>query len=136
MALSKIKVLNANKKLTVGSWYPKDEEELICKKLNVVVFILWELNKARDTIMRLKNHPIHEFTKFLWDVAAGGMIQVGQLEFLVREVQAVADDFKRSKNAWVKERTSTALRVMNEIICGDYIIDASIYTDPEGDLIL
>ena len=109
-------VRNPKITLPVGSWYPKDEEELICKKLYVVVFILWELNEARDKVKRLKNHPIHEYTRYLWGVAAGGMMQVGLLEFYVQEIQEVADDFKMSRNAWVKERTSTALRVMNEII--------------------
>lgn len=128
--MNKIVIRNPNTTLPVGSWYPEEEEELICKKLHVVVFILWELNEARNKVARLKNHPIHEYTRYLWGVASGGMMQVGLLEFYVREIQEVADDFKRSRNAWVKERTSTALRVMNEIIYGDYSIDTSIYTDP------
>ena len=128
--MNKIVVRNPKTILPVGSWYSKDEEELICNKLFVVVFILWELNKARDKIKCLKNHPIHEYTRYLWDVASGGMMQVGMLEFYAQEIQEVADDFKRSRNAWVKERTSTALKVMNEIIYGDYSIDTSIYTDP------
>jgi hypothetical protein len=131
--MNKIVVRNPNTTLPVGSWYPEEEEILICQKLYVVVLILYELRQGRETVRKLKNHPIHEFTSHLWDVAASLMMKVGQLEFLVREIQEVADDFKRSRNAWAKERTSTALRVMNEIIDGDYTIDKSIYTDPNRD---
>lgn len=128
--MNKIVVRNPNTTLPVGSWYPEEEEALICKKLYVVAFILYELRLGREKVRKLKNHSIHEFTIYLWDEAASLSMKVGQLEFLVREIQEVADDFKRSRNAWVKERTSTALRVMNEIIDGDYTIDSSIYTDP------
>ena len=131
--MTKIIVRNPNTTLPVGSWYPEEEEKLIGKKLLVVVFILYELHESRLKIRKLKNHPIHEFVKFLWDLAAGEMIQVGQLEFLIKDIQDVADDFKNSRNAWVKERTSTALRVMNEIIDGDYSVDTSIFIDPNKD---
>lgn len=131
--MSKIIVRNPNTTLPVGSWYPEEEEKLICEKLYVVVFILYELREGRETVRKLQNHSVHEFTIYLWNVAASLSMQVGTLEFLVEEIQEVADDFKRSRNAWAKERTSTALRVMNEIIDGDYTIDASIFTDPNKD---
>ena len=38
------------------------------------------------------------------------------LELLAKDIQEVADDFKHLRNAWVKERTSTALRLMNMLI--------------------
>lgn len=128
--MEKIIVRNPNTTLPIGSWYPEEEENMIAKKLFVVTFILYELYKGRDKVPRLFNHPIHEFTDYLWMTAGGGCIQVGLLEFLVLEIEQVEADFRRSRNDWVKERTKTALRVMNEIIYGDYTIDSSIYTDP------
>jgi len=116
-----------------GEWYPVDEEKSICKKLLVVVFILWELSESRNKVRLLKNHPIHKFTSYLWDMSAAGMVRVGELEMLVKDIEEVVDDFKNSRNLWVKERTTTALRVMNEIIDGDYSIDKSIYIDPRPD---
>lgn len=118
---------------TFGEWYPADEEKSICKKLLAVVFILWELSESRDKVRLLKNHPIHEFTSYLWEMSAAGMVRVGELELLVKNIEEVVNDFKNSKNPWVKERTTTALRVMNEIIDGDYSIDKSIYIDPRPD---
>jgi hypothetical protein len=124
--------MNKNSK-TFGEWYLADEEKSICKKLLVVVFILWELSESRGKVRLLKNHPIHKFTSYLWDMSAAGMVRVGELELLVKDIEEVVNDFKDSKNLWVKERTTTALRVMNEIIDGDYSIDKSIYIDPRPD---
>jgi len=45
-----------------------------------------------------------------------GNVRVGELELLAKDIQDVADDFKHSRNAWVKERTSTALHLMNDVI--------------------
>jgi hypothetical protein len=116
-----------------GEWYPADEEKSICKKLLVVVFILWELSESRDKVRLLKNHPIHKFTSYLWDMSAAGMVRVGELELLVKDIEEVVNDFKNSRNSWVKERTTTALRVMNEIINGDYSVDKSTYINPRKD---
>jgi hypothetical protein len=63
-------------------------------------------------------------------MSAAGMVRVGELELLVKDIEEVVNDFKNSRNLWVKELTTTALRVMNEIIAGDYSIDKSIYIDP------
>ena len=117
----------------IGEWYSSDDEKSICKKLLVVVFILQELSESRDKVRLLKNHPIHKFTSYLWETSAAGMIRVGELELLVKDIEEVANDFKNSRNLWVKERTTTALRVMNEIIAGDYSIDKLIYIDPRPD---
>jgi hypothetical protein len=126
--------MDSNKNsLMIGEWYPTDEEKSICKKLLIVVFILWELLELRDKVRLLKNHPIHKFTFYLWEFSAAGMVRVGELELLVKDIEEVVEDFKNSRNLWVKERTTTALRVMNEIIDGDYSVDESIYIDPRRD---
>lgn len=112
-SVSPISKLN---KGSFGSRYSVDEEKLICNKLWEIVSILQELGEARNTVKKLRNHPILDFTDFLKGFAFEGYVRVGQLEILAKDIQEVADDFKHSRNAWVKERTSTALRLMNEII--------------------
>ena len=99
-----------------GSWYSVEEEKLICNKLWEIVSILQELGEARNTVKKLRNHPIHDFTDFLKSFAFEGNVRVGELELLAKDIQEVADDFKHSRNAWVKERTSTAMCLMNELI--------------------
>ena len=101
---------------SVGSRYSVEEEKLICNKLWEIVSILQELGEARTSIKKLRNHPIHDFTDFLKGFAFEGYVRVGELELLAKDIQEVADDFKHSKNAWVKERTSTALRLMKGLI--------------------
>ena len=121
--MNNIVVRNPNISLPLGSWYTEDEEILICNKLYVVAFILEELKKSRDKVKKLRNHPIHEYTDYLWDVVAVKIIRVGELELLVKDIEELVVDFSRSKNEFVKERSSKALLVMNEIILGNYNID-------------
>jgi hypothetical protein len=123
-------VRNPDISLPIGSSYSPNEELLICNKLYVVASILDELKHSRGNVRKLKNHPIHEFTIYLWQVVANKMIRVGELELLVKDIEELVVDFSRSKNLYIKERTSTALRVMNEIIYGDYNVDTGIFKEP------
>ena len=109
-----------------GSRYSIEEEKLICNKLWEIVSILQELGEARTSIKKLRNHPIHDFTDFLKGFVFEGNVRVGELELLAKDIQEVADDFKHSKNAWVKERTSTALRLINRLINNDFTNEISI----------
>ena len=114
-----VESLSSTSKLKQGSFgsrYSVEEEKLICNKLWEIVSILQELGEARTSVKKLRNHPIHDFTDFLKGFAFEGNVRVGEIELLAKDIQEVADDFKHSRNAWVKERTSTALRLMNEII--------------------
>ena len=114
-----VESLSSTSKLKQGSFgsrYSVEEEKVICNKLWEIVSILQELGEARNTVKKLRNHPIHDFTDFLKGFAFEGNVRVGEIELLAKDIQEVADDFKHSRNAWVKERTSTALRLMNEII--------------------
>jgi hypothetical protein len=129
-----IVVRNPDISLQIGSRYSLNEELLICKKLFVVASILDELKHSRGTVRKLKNHPIHEFTIYLWEVVAIKMIRVGELELFVKDIEELAIDFSRSKNLYIKERTSTALRVMNEIIYGDYSIDSGTFKEHTSSL--
>jgi len=119
-----VESLSSTSKLKQGSFgsrYSVEEEKVICNKLWEIVSILQELGEARDTVKKLRNHPIHDFTDFLKGFAFEGNVRVGDLELLAKDIQEVADDFNHSRNAWVKERTSTALGLMNEIISNVFI---------------
>lgn len=112
-SVSPISQLN---KVSFGSRYSVEEEKLICNKLWEIVSILQELGEARNTVKKLRNHPIHDFTDFLKGFAFEGYVRVGELELLAKDIQEVAVDFKHSSNVWVKERTSTALQLTNDLI--------------------
>jgi hypothetical protein len=47
---------------------------------------------------------------------SNGNYTVIELELLQKDIEDVADDFKNSRNLWVKEKTSTALRLMQSLI--------------------
>ena len=81
-----------------------------------IVSILEELGEARTLIKKLRNHPIHDFTDFFKRYAIEGFFTVIELELLQKDIEDVADDFKKSRNLWAKEKTSTALTLMQSLI--------------------
>ena len=91
-------------------------EQQIREWLWEIVSILEELGEARTSIKKLRNHPIHDFTDFLKIYAIEGFYSVIELDLLQKEIEDVADDFNKSRNLWVKEKTSTALRLMQSLI--------------------
>ena len=91
-------------------------EQQIKDLLWEIVSILEELGEARTSIKKLRNHPIHDFTDFLKSYAIDGFYTVIELELLQKDIQDVADDFKNSRNLWVKDKTATALRLMQSLI--------------------
>ena len=91
-------------------------EQKIRDLLWEIVSILEELGEARTSIKKLRNHPIHDFTDFLKSYAIDGFYTVIELELLQKDIQDVADDFKNSRNLWVKDKTATALRLMQSLI--------------------
>ena len=93
-----------------------EDEQQIREKLFEIVSILEELGEARTSIKKLRNHPIHDFTDFFKIYAIEGFYTVIELELLQKDIQDVADDFKNSRNLWVKDKTATALRLMQSLI--------------------
>ena len=98
------------------SFHTTDVEKQIREKLLEIVSILEELGEARTSIKKLRNHPIHDFTDFLKSYAIEGFYTVIELELLQKDIEDVADDFKNSRNLWVKDKTATALRLMQSLI--------------------
>ena len=91
-------------------------EQKIRDLLWEIVSILEELGEARTSIKKLRNHPIHDFTDFFKRYAIEGFYTIIELELLQKDIEDVADDFKNSRNLCVKEKTSTALRLMQSLI--------------------
>ena len=85
-------------------------------RLFEIISILEELGEARTSIKKLRNHPIHDFNDFLKSYAIDGFYTVIELELLQKDIQDVADDFKNSRNLWVKDKTANALRLMQSLI--------------------
>jgi hypothetical protein len=73
-------------------------------------------------VKKLKNHPIHDYTGFLSDLVIGTLISRRELDHLILEAKEYRDDFKRSRNTWVKQRTATMVDLMQEIINGNFEI--------------
>jgi hypothetical protein len=93
-----------------------EDEKRIREKLFEIVSILEELGEARTSIKKLRNHPIHDFTDFFKRYAIEGFYTVIELELLQKDIQDVADDFKDSRNLWVKEKTAASLKQMVNVI--------------------
>ena len=93
-----------------------EDEQRIREKLFEIVSILEELGEARTSIKKLRNHPIHDFTDFFKIYVIEGFYTVIELELLQKDIEDVADDFKNSRNLWVKDKTATALKLMQSLI--------------------
>ena len=102
--------------------YTDAEEQAAIKKLAVVVKMLDCVCGVAGAVKKLKNHPIHGYTGFLSDLVIGTLISRRELEYLILEAREYKEDFKRSRNTWVKQRTATVVDLMQEIINGNFEI--------------
>lgn len=114
----------------VVSFYSINQGKLICDKLWVVVCILLEITHSKDYMREMTNHPIHEFTKNLWELTVSQTVAVGELEYINWALQEVTSDLKKLGDTWVIERASAAIRVMEETVDHHYTIDTSSYKEP------
>ena len=98
------------------------EEQAAIRKLAVAVKLLDCVCGVAGAVKKLKNHPIHDYTGFLSDLVIGTLISRRELEYLILEANEYKEDFKRSRNSWVKERTATVVDLIQEIINGNFEI--------------
>jgi len=103
-------------------WVDSEIEKLISIKLLVAVDILEEICKKKHEIKKLKNHPINEFTYFLKNYAAFGIFKIKEIELLRADVEDLVNDFKNSKNLFIKNRSIKVLNYFNEIIAENYVL--------------
>lgn len=102
--------------------FTEAEEATAIAKLAVAVKLLDCICGVAGAVKKLKNHPIRDYTGFLSDHVIGTFITRRELEHLILEAKEYREDFKRSKNTWVKERTAMVVQLMQEVIDGNFEI--------------
>ncbi len=107
--------------------YSDEEEQAAIAKLFVVVKVLECVCSASTSVKLLKNHTVHEFREFLFSLASGSFISRGELKHLILEAHELNNDFIRSRNSWVKERTQLVVDLMQEIIDGNFDVKPRVF---------
>ena len=108
--------------------YTDQEEQAAIDKLFVVVKVLECICSASTSVKLLKNHTVHGYREFLFSLASGSFISRGELKLLIREAHELNQDFIRSRNSWVKERTQLVVDLMQEIIDGNFEVKPRVLT--------
>jgi len=107
--------------------YTDQEEQAAIDKLFVVVKVLESICSASTSVKLLKNHTVHGYREFLFSLASGSFISRGELKLLIREAHELNQDFIRSRNSWVKERTQLVVDLMQEIIDGNFGVKPRVF---------
>lgn len=107
--------------------YTDKEKQAAIDKLFVVVKVLENICGASRSVKKLKNHSVHGYNEFLFSLASGSSISRGELKILILEAQELNNDFIRSRNPWVKERTQVVVDLMQEIIDGNFDVNPRVF---------
>ena len=95
------------------------EAQVALQKLTVAVKLLESVCGIKDAVKKLKNHPIHDYTVFLSDLRWDDVISRRRLAYLNLELKEYKEDFKRSRNTWVKQRTAMVVDLFQQMIDGN-----------------
>ena len=99
--------------------WTETEAQVVLQKVTVAVKLLESVCGIRDAVKKLKNHPIHDYTAFLSDLRWDDVISRRQLAYLILELKEYKEDFARSKNTWIKERTAIVVELFQQMIDGN-----------------
>ena len=99
--------------------WTETEAQVVLQKVTVAVKLLESVCGIRDAVKKLKNHPIHDYTAFLSDLRCDDAISRRQLVYLILELKEYKEDFARSKNTWIKERTAIVVELFQQMIDGN-----------------
>lgn len=113
--------------LSPGQNFTDAEQQTAMQKMAMVVDLLESVCSVKDAVKKLKNHPIHDYTDFLFTWTASSCVSKGELKHLILELQEYKEDFKQSKNTWVKQRTAMVVELMQEMIDGNLAIPKRAY---------
>ncbi|WP_090128815.1 zf-TFIIB domain-containing protein [Limnohabitans sp. Rim11] len=113
--------------LSAGQNFTETEQQTAMQKMAMVVDLLESVCSVKDAVKKLKNHSIHDYTDFLFTWTASSCVSKGELEHLILELQEYKEDFKQSKNTWVKQRTAMVVELMQEMIDGNLAIQKRAY---------
>ena len=102
--------------------FTEAEIKAVQQKLALAVKLLEGVCAIKDAVKKLKNHPIHSYTLFLSDLMWDDVQSKRQLAYLIVELKEYKEDFKRSKNTWVKQRTAMAVDLFQQMIDGNFEI--------------
>jgi hypothetical protein len=102
--------------------FKEAEIQAVQQKLAIAVKLLKSVCTTKDAVKKLKNHPIHDYTLFLSDLMLDDALSKRQLAYLIVELKEYKDDFKRSKNTWVKQRTAMAVDLFQQMIDSNFEI--------------
>jgi predicted Zn-ribbon and HTH transcriptional regulator len=106
--------------------FTEAEIQAVLKKLAVAVKLLESVCAIKDAVKKLKNHPIHHYTPFLSDLMWDDLLSKSQLAYLIVELKEYKEDFKRSKNTWVKQRTAMVVELFQQMIDGNLEIPKQV----------
>jgi predicted Zn-ribbon and HTH transcriptional regulator len=70
---------------------------------------------------------VQEYCEFLFSLACGSSVSKGELKILILEAHELNNDFIRSRNPWVKERTQVVVDLMQEIIDGNFDVNPRVF---------
>ena len=99
--------------------FTEAEITAVQQKLALAVKLLEGVCATKDAVKKLKNHPIHSYTLFLSDLMWDDIQSKRQLAYLILELKEYKEDFKRSKNTWIKQRTAMVVELFQQMIDGD-----------------
>jgi predicted Zn-ribbon and HTH transcriptional regulator len=102
--------------------FTAEEIQAVMQKIAVAVKLLKSVCAIKDHVKKLKNHPIHNYTPFLSDLMWDDVLSKRQLAYLIVELKEYKEDFKRSKNTWVKQRTAMAVDLFQQMIDSNFEI--------------
>ena len=108
--------------------FTKAEEQSALAKFAVAVRMLDAVCGVAGAVKRLKDHPIHDYTGFLLGHFSSTFISRRDVEYLILEAQEYKEEFKSSRNTWVKVRIEMAVSLMQEIIGNNFEVSPSALT--------
>ena len=111
--------------LPITNEFTEAEEQAAITKLAVTVKLLDCVCGVAGVVKKLKNHPIHDYTEFLFGHFSGTFISRRDVGYLIIEVQEYKEEFKRSRNTWVKVRIEMVVSLMQEIIGNNFEVSPS-----------
>ena len=106
--------------------FTEAEIQAVQKKLAMAVKLLESVCAIKEAVKKLKNHPIHHYTPFLSDLMWDDVLSKRQLAYLIVELKEYKEDFKRSKNTWVKQRTAMVVELFQQMIDGNLEIPKQV----------
>ncbi len=106
--------------------YSKSSQLEVNRKLFYVVELLFSICDKSNSVLKLKNHPIHDYADFLHKLALDGAVTHREIEYQILEAIELKNDFLNSKNQWLKNNTALVVQLLQEIIDGNFSLPSEL----------